>query len=89
MARKEARGRWAGYNNALWPRDLQAPRFNVPIFPGETCTEEEWDDYNQLYDAYEKKVEGRWRTLGQKPRYKNKKVNYFLEKYPSSKSKLD
>ena len=76
MSRKEARGRWAGYDNVLWPRDLQAPRFNVPIFPGEACTEEQWDRYNEEYDDYEKKVAKRWRILRQKPRYRNKKVDY-------------
>ena len=71
---KITKGRWAGHDNKAWPRDLEAERFPVPIYPGDECDDKEWQDYNTAYDEYEEKVKERRKKLLKKPRYKNKKV---------------
>ena len=72
----DGRGRritdWRGYKNHLWPRNLTALRFLVPIYPGKDCTMDQWLAYNEAFDVYEAKVEERWQELQRTPYYREK-----------------
>ena len=73
---------WSGHKNHLWPRNLTALRFPVPIFPGKDCTMDQWVAYNEAYDIYEKKVATRWQELKKTPYYRKKEVSNGI--YPPS-----
>ena len=66
---------WRGHKNHLWPRNLTALRFPVPIFPGRSCSKARWIAYNEAYDLYEAKVAARWQELERTPYYREKKVS--------------
>ena len=78
---------WSGYKNHLWPRNLTALRFPVPVFPGGQCSEDRWVAYNRAWDVYEAKVAARWRELQNTPYYKKKKVSKDHYPPPSIKRK--
>ena len=66
---------WDGYKNHLWPRNLTAMRFPVPIYPGAHCTKDRWEAYNEAFDVYEGKVAERWQELKKTPYYMERKVS--------------
>ena len=74
---------WDGYKNHLWPRNLTAMRFPVPIYPGAHCTKDRWKAYNEAFDVYEAKVAERWQELQKTPYYREKKVSKDYYPLPS------
>ena len=74
---------WDGHKNYLWPRNLTALRFPVPIFPGKDCSMDQWVAYNEAYDIYEKKVTTRWQELKKTPYYRKKEVSNGIYPPPS------
>ena len=65
---------WDGHDNHRWPRNTTAPRYDIPEFPGEDCSDSEWARYNENWQEWEELVRQRWRWLSNTKRYKNKKV---------------
>ena len=65
---------WRGHNNKDYPRNLTAPRYPLPPYPGQDCTDEEWALYNRRWEEWEDLVWKRWQRLSKTRRYRNKKV---------------
>ena len=65
---------WSGHDNRAWPRNLTAPRFELPQFPGEKCSDSEWAEYQKNWSEWEELVRKRDESVRKTRRYKNKKV---------------
>ena len=65
---------WSGHDNRAWPRNLTAPRYELPKFPGEKCSNSEWAEYESNWNEWEGLVRNRWKWVSKTGAYKNKKV---------------
>ena len=68
---------WSGHDNRAWPRNLTAPRYELPQFPGEECSDGEWAEYESNWNEWEGLVRKRWEWVSKTEAYKNKKVSRF------------